>query len=92
MDAFLQVLNDARLADDVAMMALTRHRVVCNERLARMPFVPVVESGHSGAHSVYEVSMLGILNGILGRLNIPPVAAVYNYEMQKLVRFTPYIK
>ena len=93
-DDLIAFLNEALAIDHDAVAALVKHRVRCNEAMGNHPTIqcwsdvelPVFLKG------VYEVSMLGLLNGFCGTFdddgplkNFGPISAVY--DDGKLVRF-----
>lgn len=73
----MDLLNDGLRLDQQAMQGLIDTRVPCNQALANHPTIRV-RPGHS-------VGLLGIINGILGKIEQPLLAAIY--EDGKVVGF-----
>lgn len=83
----LECLNEAFKNDPDAVHALICNRVPCNQKLADHPTVqvgqnPCIENG------TWTVGMLGFINGILGAIEIPLVAA--KWEDGRLIGFSDY--
>lgn len=64
-DLIIERLNDIAKTDPVAIDALLRMRVTCNEQLANHPTVQVIGLEVGGL-----VGLLGILNGLVGVINL----------------------
>ena len=81
MTGFVDVLNEALKRDKEAVRKLCEHRVVCNRDLASHPEIQVrgVRSGEGGSE-VFEVGMLGIINGICERETGFRVAAEFDSQ------------
>ena len=60
----VKVLNEALESDPIAMNQLINLRVICNEDLARHPFIQVGKDNRY--QRVWWVGLFGIINGILG--------------------------
>lgn len=65
-DQAVEVLNRALSADPKAMSDLVLSRVPCNLDLADDPTIQCGSPGDDEANG-YEVGLLGVINGILGR-------------------------
>lgn len=82
----LKVLNEALIADPVAIETLINHRVLCNDALADHPNVQVRRDDRDGCS---YVGLLGILNGVLEPMTGQRIAAVED-DNGKLLEFIVY--
>lgn len=64
----VDVLNEILAADPRAVHLLIEHRVRCNRALADHPTVQVGITCYAESEATYEVGLLGIINGICGRM------------------------
>lgn len=65
-DQAISVLNRIHRADSRVLPALITHRVPCNNWVAADPTVQVGVVGVVGGSVMYEVGLLGIINGLFG--------------------------
>lgn len=65
-DQAIEVLNRIHRADSRVLPALIAHRVTCNERVANDPTVQVSVVDIDEDSVMYEVGLLGIVNGLFG--------------------------
>lgn len=70
-------------ADPVAVSGLVGQRVACNETLADHPTCQV----GGGDEGPWRVGLLGVLNGIFGRVNGPGHIAAVVEENGRVMRF-----
>lgn len=87
LENIIAFLNNLLLCDPKAIESLINTRVECNEALADHRTVQVAQVGH-----IYEVGILGILNGIFGiheegSLNRYGELCIVYDDAGKIVRF-----
>ena len=70
-------LNAAFASDPRAIHALLLNRVPCNTALANHPFIEVEKTTVLHGDENYSVSMVGMINGLLSSMNLPPVGVVW---------------
>lgn len=70
-------LNAAFASDPRAIHALLLNRVPCNTALANHPFIEVEKTTVLRGDENYSVSMVGMINGLLSSMNLPPVGVVW---------------
>jgi hypothetical protein len=82
-DEVIAVLNEALKLDPYALQRLAGTRIRCNGELAHHPTIQVSD----GLHGVFEVGLLGVINGMFGvdDQSWGPIAAYYDEGL--LVRF-----
>lgn len=83
----ISLMNDAIDCDREAVEKLVEARVECNDELAEHETIQTGDYHEPGKNSV---GLLGILNGIVGvdEENWGCIAASYDSETKKLIRFT----
>lgn len=85
----IALLNEAALADPVAMRNLVNARVACNQALADHPTIQV---GHIDDDPLkpFQVGVLGLLNGLFGvdDQGWGAIAAIIDDDPAKLITFT----
>jgi hypothetical protein len=77
-----ELLNSALALDPLAVTALIRNVVPCNQALADHPTIPVrevVSDDERHGYVGYYLCSLGILNGLLGDRGDLLAAEVYDY-------------
>ncbi len=92
-DKVLESLNAAFDVDPEAMNLLLANRVSCNLKLARHRTIQVGEYTHDGTPR-FTVTALGLINGVLGDLGMPAIAAGMGVDEQgrsRLVGFCRYV-
>lgn len=72
----IERLNQAFKADPEAMSFLLLYGVPCNEKLADDPYVPVrvIDEHLRDEFAPYYLSPIGLVNGVLKALDLPPIA------------------
>lgn len=83
-DLFINLLNEAFKADPEGIQNLVEKRFFINEILADHPTIQVQEAS-SGE---FTLSILGILNGILGKLKAPMLIGEWDDVGLKLLGFS----
>jgi hypothetical protein len=86
----ISVLNEALKADPLAVQALFRNRVPCNQTLAEHPTIQVSSKSASGPH---DVGLLGLINGLVEPLTGGRIAAILDDSEPcegKIQRFDAY--
>jgi len=81
------LLNEINELDPSVLPALIKHRVTCNTKLAEHPTVQVgIKDDEDG---VFEVGLLGILNGIFGVKSDDwgYIEAHFDNEQKGIIRF-----
>lgn len=88
-DDVVALLNEAFSLDPAAVQALVDHRVPCNKALGDHPTIQVGIAANwrkrrPNDHNLpddaeYTVGLLGLLNGIFGKPEGGPIAAIYNF-------------
>ena len=93
----IDCLNDAFRRDPDAIRTLFTTWTFCNKALMKHPTVICGETGyaeHRGER--WSVTALGVINGIMSTLDLPPVAAKYDIDektgKRTLIGFTTYNK
>ncbi len=86
-DIILKTLNEAVVADPIAIQELIDHRVPTNETLANHPTIQV--RAELGGPTILEVGMLGVINGLVEAATGKRVAVIYD-AADKLSGFTEY--
>lgn len=79
MAAVHECLQSAFQADPAAMRALMCNRVPCNQALADHP---LIVCRPAGAADYVQVGALGLLNGVLAALGLPPMKIVFSDDPQ----------
>lgn len=82
----IDLLNSAFKADPNAMHALMVNRVPCNMALADHPDI-IVEKVLASDEDLFQVGLLGIINGIMHVNNLPLVAIKFTDEKDKDGRY-----
>lgn len=82
----IDLLNSAFKADPNAMHALMVNRVPCNMALADHPDI-IVEKVLTSDEDLFQVGLLGIVNGIMSVNNLPLVAIKFTDEKDKNGRY-----
>lgn len=93
-DKVLQSLNAAFDVDPEAMNLLVANRVSCNLKLARHRTIQVGEYAHDGTPR-FTVTALGLINGVLGDLGMPTIAARCHRDRNgrsRLLGFCRYVE
>jgi len=85
-DTFKKIMNEAIIADPVAISALCEHRVECNDILADHPTIQVYQENPHNPEDIPVVGMIGILNGICEALTGKQIAGEFD-ENSGLIRF-----
>jgi len=80
-------LNQACEDDPIAIHSLICNRVPCNEKLVDHPHIVVTDSKVTKG---FHVGALGLINGVLGSLNLPHIAIKWT-EDGKFIGFCEYI-
>lgn len=83
-DEAIEVLNRIHAADDTVLPALIAYRVLCNRALADDPTVQVGRVEMPDRSDMWEVGLLGIVNGLFGvdEQSWGFIAAEYDDEKQ----------
>lgn len=74
----IDCLNEAFARDPVAIHSLLSNRVLCNQQLADDPFVIVGYPMALPKQELWEVTALGLLNGVLTANGLPVVASKWS--------------
>lgn len=90
MKSIEEVLNEAFGQDPGAIHALLTNHVPCNESLANNQFIPV--QVNAVCNNVYNITALGLINGILESQNLPKIAIMWeqsddNYKMKGFCKY-----
>ncbi len=78
------LLNEAFESDPVAMYHLQASMIPCNKALADHPEIIVRQTPVAGEQ--YNVTALGLINGILARLGEPPVSTQWEESTEELAK------
>lgn len=85
--AAVEILNDLLRADSRAVHRLASDRVVTNKEVADHLHVTVATKRCRGRVQ-HKLGMLGVLNGVLARLNATKICPVYN-KRGEITHFRP---
>lgn len=91
LNAAIDVLNEALYLDAKAINSLFNTKVDCNKSLA--DHETIIVGGCDCSSTAYHISILGILNGILGKIGNSKIASVKeinNSGPDKIIKFTKY--
>lgn len=78
----IDFLNHAFEADSNAMHALIVNRVPCNDKMVNSPWV-IVDKVVTSDPEIFQVGMLGIINGLMNYNNLPLVEVKFTEEKDK---------
>lgn len=79
MNKTVELLNNAFKADPNCLISLIRNTIPCNSKLADDPFIIVSNNDVIGDGN-FQLSCLGLINGILSANNLPLVAYMFSEQ------------